>query len=446
MISIRRYQLLVILSIITLIAFFAALKGYSASMERAEQLFDGQLKSLANALIIIETKDKSIGTGQHSEFAFQIWKNKQLFLHSDNTPRTAIKNFNEGFSDINFSGKRWRSFSYTDEVNDKWIIVAQPIATRFELAEEMTLAAVSPLVFSIPLIALFISFAVKRSLKPINQLSQLLNAKQAKDLTPISIERNSKELMPITDTLNDLLLRLGDAFTREQRFAADVAHELRTPISVVKVNAHNLKNECDKLMINNQDTEVNFADLEQGIDRLASVVEQILLLNKTNHEHLSVHFSQLNLQRLGQEVISEIYNEIDQQQQSIELDADQLFINGDEVSLKIALQNLILNASKYAGRKCHIKVTVKELAGLLHLSVEDTGPGIEASELPKVLQRFYRGESLLQQSTIKGSGLGLSIVKQIANLHNAKLELAASQDLGGLKATLVFKHFIAGEQ
>ena len=175
-------------------------------------------------------------------------------------------------------------------------------------------------------------------------------------------------------------------------------------------------------------------------------VEQILLLNKTNHEHLSVHFSQLNLQRLGQEVISEIYNEIDQQQQSIELDADQLFINGDEVSLKIALQNLILNASKYAGRKCHIKVTVKELAGLLHLSVEDTGPGIEASELPKVLQRFYRGESLLQQSTIKGSGLGLSIVKQIANLHNAKLELAASQDLGGLKATLVFKHFIAGEQ
>ncbi|MEW6996085.1 ATP-binding protein [Colwelliaceae bacterium BS250] len=460
MLSIRRYQLLIIISLLTLISFSAAISGYSASMQQAQQVFDDDLQAFAKTLINIQFDDQVIQLDDEVDLALQIWQQQTLILHTNNTPTKNIMSFIAGFDDVNFSGKRWRSYAYFD--SNKWIFVAQPIAKRFDIAEKMTLAAVTPLIFSIPFIAIFISFAVKRSLNPLNQLAKILHAKQAKDFTPITLKQNSKELVPITNTLNQLLCRLDDAFLREKRFASDVAHELRTPISVIKLNSHNLKSELLKLPEHNLDLEqtkqlmlninVNLDDLEVGIVRMASVVEQILLLNRTNPEYFSANFTTINLQKLAQQVISRLYVDIDSKQQQIELDADKAYVLGDEFSLGILLQNIIGNASKYCENHSKIKVTISSQTiqqnTIVTLSVEDSGAGIAEHDMDKVLQRFYRAEinNNNKQKHIIGSGLGLAIVKQISELHKAKLTLSKSTDLGGLKVTVCFSVPAAEQQ
>jgi two-component system sensor histidine kinase QseC len=159
------------------------------------------------------------------------------------------------------------------ESDNKWVLVAQPLNRRFELAEQMILAAVTPLILCIPLLAIIIFLLVSTGLRPLRPLSDNLRAKKADDLSPVLM------------TLNQLFERLNPAFSCEKRFASDAAHELRTPLSVLKINAHNMALELNNdVTSNNNASHTNMQYLQQGIERMCHVVEQILLLNRTNSE------------------------------------------------------------------------------------------------------------------------------------------------------------------
>jgi two-component system, OmpR family, sensor kinase len=429
--SIRRYLVLILVSIITLISFIAAIQGYKASMVKASHLFDAQLRSVANTLIALKPKQALVNVNSNDNLAFQFWQKKHLISKTSNVPFSAISAFNQGFSDNNFNGKRWRVFTKINKVDQTWIMVAQSIKPRFELAEKVIVSAVTPIILAIPILSLIISLVVSQGLRPLNQLTKQLTKKKINDLSVISIEKTSKELIPVIDTLNWVFAQLDSAYEREKRFASDAAHELRTPLSVLKINAHNLQYELgeDHQSLNH---------LVASVDRMAHVVDQILKLNRTNPEQFNVQMQKVALKPLIQQVIGQLYPEIISRHQQIEFNHGDVVINGNEFSLITLLQNLIANASKYSPDGGHILVTTLHVANRLILKVEDSGSGIAEQEMTKVFERFYRIGGDRHNSNVVGCGLGLSIVKHIVELHNATISLAKSKNLHGLMVTVIF--------
>jgi two-component system sensor histidine kinase QseC len=177
--------------------------------------------------------------------------------------------------------------------------------------------------------------------------------------------------------------------------------------------------------------------LQQGIERMSHVIEQILLLNRTNPEQYQGQFKQIYTASLCQTVIANLFPQIEEKKQEIELIGQGATIQGDEFSLGILLQNLISNASKYSPKRTLIRVTLKNVNNQEVMQVEDSGPGIDESEYQRVFERFYRIGGDRHDSNSPGCGLGLAISKHIAELHNASLHLSRSEQLSGLSVELL---------
>ncbi|WP_158972612.1 ATP-binding protein [Paraglaciecola sp. L3A3] len=440
--SIRRYLTLILLSVITLVTFFAALQGYRSSMVKAGVIFDNELTSLAR---VFSTQSSVIQdlSNEYSDptLIYQIWQNDQLIVSSNLVLTATIAERENGYSENNFLSQRWRTYTQYFPQSERWVIVAQPLNRRFELAEEMILAAVTPLILSIPLLAIAIYFIIHSGLSPLRHLSKDLQSKKVNDLTAVELSQDVKELKPVLHTLNQLFKRLDAAFIREKRFASDAAHELRTPLSVLKINIHNLKHE----LATEDFASTNLVDLENGIERMGHVVEQILLLNRTNPDQYRVSFTELNLKTLCQNTIARIYPQIAEKQQDIEFKGKDISILGDEFSLGVLLQNLIANASKYSPVAAKISVNLLQMSEQIILTVEDSGPGIAEQEYERIFERFYRVGGDRHTSTEPGCGLGLAISKHIAHLHNAKFKLTKSTALGGLSISLFFQSSLSNK-
>ncbi|MFT5294456.1 MAG: two-component system sensor histidine kinase QseC [Colwellia sp.] len=454
--SIRRYLVLILLSIITLVTFLAAIQGYKASMEQANNLFDEQLQIMGRTLLATSAiynentlrrslDETTVVPSKH--IAFQLFNNEKLLLRTDNAPKKSLTQLTAGFTELNFFGQRWRVFIESSTVDQfhkihKKVIVAQPIKQRFSLAEQVILSAVTPIILVIPLIALFISMAIRHALKPLTVLRRELSEKKINDLSKLSSETTT-ELQPVIHTLNQLFERLSSAFSRERYFASDAAHELRTPLSVLKINVHNLHiTQSDKL--DNQG-QASLLQLAQSVDRMAHVVDQILTLNRTNPDQLAMEVTKLELQALLQQVISDLYPEIIKHQHDISLESQVTTIYANEFALLTLVKNLIGNACKYTPNGGHILVRTEVDEQSFTLIVEDSGPGIEESEYGRVFDRFYRVGGDSHQSTVVGCGLGLAIVQHIAKLHSAKIILAKSEQLNGLKVSVNFPKKTMGD-
>ena len=454
--SIRRYLVLILLSIITLVTFLAAIQGYKASMEQANNLFDEQLQIMGRTLLATSAiynentlrrslDETTVVPSKH--IAFQLFNNEKLLLRTDNAPKKSLTQLTAGFTELNFFGQRWRVFIESSTVDQfhkihKKVIVAQPIKQRFSLAEQVILSAVTPIILVIPLIALFISMAIRHALKPLTVLRRELSEKKINDLSKLSSETTT-ELQPVIHTLNQLFERLSSAFSRERYFASDAAHELRTPLSVLKINVHNLHiTQSDKL--DNQG-QASLLQLAQSVDRMAHVVDQILTLNRTNPDQLTMEVTKLELQALLQQVISDLYPEIIKHQHDISLESQVTTIYANEFALLTLVKNLIGNACKYTPNGGHILVRTEVDEQSFTLIVEDSGPGIEESEYGRVFDRFYRVGGDSHQSTVVGCGLGLAIVQHIAKLHSAKIILAKSEQLNGLKVSVNFPKKTMGD-
>jgi len=216
----------------------AALRGYQSSMQEAEQLFDKQLLETAQLIANIHTEKTAPTIDQTSNIAFQVWQEGNLTASSSNAPSTAISPLIPGFDYSNFDGYRWRTIAYYDTHNRYWILVAERTDLRFTLAESVILESVLPILMGLPIVGLLIWLIVSQGLKPLRKLANELSNKQPYDLSPLSIQTPKQELEQIVISSNGLLKRLETSLLREKQFASDAAHELRTPISTLKVQLY----------------------------------------------------------------------------------------------------------------------------------------------------------------------------------------------------------------
>ncbi len=432
--SIRLFLLLSLLATITLVNFVALLHGYQSSMEKAQSLFDSRLESTAR-LIASTNSEQGIQQGiaeQQTPYTyFQIWDSggKQLLTRSRNAPGFVTGELSEGFHEVNFDSYRWRNFVYRDQHLNRWIVVAERIDIRYSLAEEVVLESLLPIVIAIPVAALIIWIAVGVGLKPLRQFADQVRGKRADDLSPIHLDKVPYELITVVSNTNALLGRLDDAFHREQRFASDAAHELRTPISVLKVHLHNLKQRLGE-------GDEDIALLKDGIERMGHLIEQILALYRTSPDQASARFERLDLYKLAQNVIAGDFVNFERKQQAISLEGESALVAGNRFALETLLQNLLSNANKYTPEGGEIRVSVHPLAESVELKVEDSGPGIPANQYPRVFERFYRVHGDRHDSGELGCGLGLTIVSHIVELHHGQIRLGPSSLGQGLAVTI----------
>ncbi|MFT5137395.1 MAG: two-component system sensor histidine kinase QseC, partial [Arenicella sp.] len=288
-----------------------------------------------------------------------------------------------------------------------------------------------PIVWVLPLIALLIWLIVSYGLMPLSSFADKLAKRSVNELSPIEAEGLPNELTPLLDSTNTLFERLSEAFGREQRFAADAAHELRTPLAGLKVSLHNLE-------LEHSESNDNIVDLKLCTKRMENSIEQILALYKLTPETFKQTLAGCRLKAHVQQTLIELFPTIELKEQEVEFIADDVVIEADEFAISMLIKNLIENASKYTPSKGSILVTILEAdEDAVKLTVEDSGPGISEQDYARVFDRFYRAGGDRHCSDVIGSGLGLSIVSHVVKLHMGSIDLSKSLALGGLRVTVL---------
>ena len=429
--SIRRSLVTMLIAAFTLVSFVAALNGYRASMDKAEALLDAQLQYSAEILIGLGSGDipsQSPGSGVEG-FVFQIWEDERPVLRSAAAPDAPIAAFAAGYRYANFGGYRWRTLTVAMG-DQRWGMVAERADVRHTLAESVVLESVIPLLLWLPVAALLIWVLVGWGLAPLRELSEQINRKATDDLTPLPDTDPPTELQQVITSTNGLLLRLAAALQREKHFASHAAHELRTPISALKIHLHNLENEVPA-------GSSALQHATEGIERMHHLVEQLLDLARTQPELIKANFQTVDLHTLAQRVTAEMWPAFESRHQSLSLQGESAVMQGDETMLAILLRNLLDNARKYTPEGGEIAVFAGSRAGVPLLEVADSGPGIPCAERERVFERFYRVGTSASES-IAGAGLGLAITQHIVQLHSAKVQLADSPLGSGLAVTVQF--------
>jgi two-component system sensor histidine kinase QseC len=416
--SIRLFLIAGTVAILLLYNFIAALRGYQGSMLEADQLFDNQLLDLSRLISNLDTARVTPEFRLGNNLAFQIWEDARLIAASWHAPAEPMNPFNQGFDFANFDSYRWRTFTRFDEENGRWIIVAERTDLRFVLAENVVLESVTPILFGIPIAGLLIWMIVGFGLRPLAQLSADLREKRAQDLSPLPPRETPTELDQVVQSVNGFIQRLDSALEREKRFSADAAHELRTPIAALKIQLHNLAQETDA----NSDT---FRQLQQGVERMQHLVEQLLALYRMTPAQFAANCTRLDLLAVAQDVIARQYPLIEQKQQNVELDGASAFIDAERFAVETLLANLLANAIRYTPAGGNIRLRVEQGGGKVTLTVADDGPGIPVDERERIFERFHRGVQP-GEDRARGAGLGLTIVKHVAELHRADITVEDS--------------------
>lgn len=434
--SIRLYLLLMLLATLAIVMFISMLKGYESSLNEAQKLFDERLKATAELIASANTEitPSKVHENQPADYLFfQIWdKDQQLITRSGTAPESALSEFSEGFYDVNFNSYRWHNYVLFDDMLERWVIVGERSDVRSIMAENIVLAAVLPAMIGIAISAVLIWWLIGKGLQPLKQLSQQLTNKQAHDLTAVKLDKLPVELEQLVTIINQLFWRLDQAFQREQRFAADAAHELRTPISALQVHLHNLQSTADTQQ--GEDWKL----MQQSVERMGHMVNQLLMLYRTAPEQIAEKAREIDLYKLAGQVIANDFQQYESRQQQVELSGESCLIQGHVFAIETLLQNLLANASKYSPIGGQILVDVHSVEHGVRLIIEDSGPGIPAEQYARIFDRFYRYQGHQQSSAMPGCGLGLAIVKHIVDLHHADIKLGKSAKTAGLQVTVNF--------
>ena len=427
MTSVRRYLISVLIAVLVLTSFLAALQSYRLSADRAAELFDQDLELVA-AAILNQYQMQAPQSGQG--LAIQLVQQGKVTYASEQAPRERLK-APEGFSEQNFSGKRWRVYLQHSE-NNSQVMVAQPLQQRLQLADEVITASIYPVVLSLPFQALLIWLVVSRALRPLHEFSTQLTSRKANELTPVTLTQVPAELKPVLSSTNSLFERLSGAFAREKRFASDVAHELRTPLSVLEITLFNALTHWKQQGMSDKDE--NMVALQKGVERMRHLIEQIMLLNRAHPDNFQVKTKLLDWAALCRDVVADWYSQLEQKLQQISIEGEEhLEVKADEFALRLLVSNLLGNAIKYTPMHGQIMLTLIHTQDAAVLEVADSGPGIAPEEYQQVFNRFYRVGGDRHHSGAPGSGLGLAIVKDIVMLHNGKISLGKSDFDSGLK-------------
>jgi signal transduction histidine kinase len=431
--SIRLRLLVSLLAALALAALAMSALAYRSVLHESHALFDYQLRQMALSLRDqgeIPSDQASAFADEQFDFVVQIWTADGRSIYSTRAHRELPERAVLGFADINVNGEAWRTFSVA--AVDRVIQVAQPRAIRESLAARAALRSVLPLALLAPLLGIAVWWLVALSLRPLNRVAHDVGERDAESLRAVPLGDLPDEARPLVAALNALLQRLGVAFDTQRAFLSDAAHELRSPLTALKLQVAALRRAPDETQ-----RQAALDALSAGVERATRLVEQLLTLARSEPGAQQPPLQTLQLGELVRQALADSAPYAASRGSTLELDVvdGDVAVEGDPHALSALARNLVDNAVRYAPPRARVAVSVgRDDGGAPLLRVDDAGPGIPSEERERVFDRFVRRDEALGEP---GSGLGLAIVRSVAQRHDATVRLDQSP-LGGLRVEVRF--------
>ncbi len=408
---------------------------FSASLVQTSRLLDGlitraRIESDKEQLTRALERGPDAHEYERKLFFAVLDANNQVLLHSRRSPDIPHEVINTGFSEFKFKGEKWLTFALESSHDDLLIVVGERSEIREEITEYIGGGLLFPLILLLPVGLWLLWHIVGVALTPLQHVSDQLRQQNLKHLKTIDVDDVPVEISPLVSALNQMINDLDAAYARERRFVSDASHELRNPLAALLINVDNAIEES-----RGAESIETLQSMKVSIQRLSHLVAQLLELSHFENPLASRKFAKVDLYQICGRVVSSLKTQAAAKQQEIELEPtdDSCVLNGIDSLLSSLVTNLVDNAIKYSGEGCKIRVRCYRDENKLVLEVDDSGVGLDADEHEKVLGRFYRAAD----TNSRGAGLGLSIVKSIAQIHSTQVELGES-DLGGLAIKIRF--------
>ncbi|SFG86777.1 ATP-binding protein [Pseudomonas sp. NFACC45] len=392
-----------------------------ASKEHA-QLYQAFNSALASAVPKVD------GHPYESKIAFQVWDSKgALLVHTSSAPTFTSPPIAPGFSDVIDQKERiWRAFVLDDTQYGLKIWVGERDDVRADLVDRIVRHTVVPNLIGSLVLAAVIWLAIGWGLKPLVDMAAKLRARHPGSLEPLQLVPLPSELEPMQAALNRVLAQIQELMGRERRFIADAAHEMRTPLAVLRVHAQNLMEAG-----NEQSRRESLQHLIVGVDRTTRLVNQLLTMARLEPQSGVPAPGVIDLPATVRESLGQMTPWLLSKGLELVLDVSDDIgpVKIDPVSIDIALNNLVTNAANFSPANGLITVRLARQGDHYELAVEDQGPGIDEAERDRLFERFYsRGND-------QGAGLGLTIVQTITKRLGGQVRLENRPE-GGLRATL----------
>lgn len=366
-----------------------------------------------------------------NDLEFQVWDAAgKLILHSPHAPNVALSEGNPGLSTLWLNGTAWRVNTSYNADNKLSIMVAEQSDYRQRLENELTQDSVFIMLLTYPFLGVLIWVIVGRGLNALRKVADEVRRRAPRNLKPVALESVPSEIEPLVSELNDLFERLQEAFTRNERFTSDAAHELKTPLAALSAQT-----QVALRAKTPQDRNEALLKVLTGVDRSTHVVQQLLTLSRIAPEASHHNPEPVDLGSQAREIAALLVPKAIEKDIELELiTRDNTIIQGHSTAIDILLRNLIDNAIRYSPSGSLVQVVIERRMGHVTLSVIDNGPGIPQELRERVFERFFR----VTGTQATGSGLGLGIVLQIVKLHRANIKLLTADDGHGLKVFIEF--------
>jgi signal transduction histidine kinase len=428
--SIRARLLIALMILVALISLLAAGVTYRRVLSETSTLFDYQLRQMALSLrtqISLAPRIEVPPDQSDTDFVVQIW---DVFGARTYLSRPGLPMINQtilGYADLSLRGEAWRAYGL--QTPEGVIQIAQPARVREGLARAAAERVVIPLILLLPIMIGAVAWIVSRGLLPLRFVTTEVQRRDVRSLAPLHTHNLPLEIEPLVSELNRLLERLQRAFSVQRAFISDAAHELRSPLTALRLQLQLLDRAPDEAARIEARSRLGAA-----VERAIHLVEQLLALARSEPQDASPDFDTVDLAAVAAEGIRDTHELAVSRHIDLGLDATaNLKIRGDREALRVLVRNLVDNAVRYTPPHGSVQVRCRSTPGEAVLDVTDTGPGIAPADRERVFDRFYR-RAAAQES---GTGLGLAIVKAIAERHGARVALSEAEG-GGLRATLSF--------
>lgn len=412
-----RYRLLVVLLAAAIVTSLTATGAtYYWARHEIDELLDYQLKQHALAL-----RDKAYLLGSiavvepdpEQHVVIQLWDRRGALRYLSHRGVELSRPARYGYADVRGGGRDWRV--YATQLGPWVAQLAQPLQIRRDIAANAAWRILLPMLAVLPLLVGLVWWLVGRVLAPLTELSRALGRRRPNALEPLPVAGLPREIALMVGALNALIGRLREVLDRQQEFMADAAHELRTPLAAVSLQAELLGRAALP-----PDASEGLAELRLGIERATRLVERLLTLARLDTVDEDGRGSQLDLSALVTGVAAALEPVARARGHTLELEVEPAVqIHGDAAQLESLVTNLLDNAVRHTPPGGRITLGLAPRRRSLRLVVRDTGPGIPAGERARAFDRFYR----LPGTEASGSGLGLAIARRVAELHGGTIEI-----------------------
>lgn len=398
--------------------------------EQLELFYEQWYQGISNHAGLDDDDPTPYGHPYEQKLMFQLFSASEgVLLRSPAAPPTPLSVPDKiGYHPISFDSQLWRSFqirlpSTAPDQEAAFLIVAEKQAIRDELIDDIAFSTGIPQLLLIPCLALAIILLVNYIMQPVGELQQALSRRTINKLHAIQVSQPTIELKPLIDQLNYLLSELDKAWVREKRFTHTAAHELKTPLAVLRLNAENAL-----ASDNPTDLQNDLTHILKGIERTDRLIQQLLMLARVEGGN-AFPFNETDLMACLRDVIGSLVPLALKQDQNLSLDGpDTLMMDANGVLLTSLFSNLIDNAIRYAGKNADINISVTlQSDDWVAIRVCDSGQPIPDMIRERIFEKFFRANT----ERGDGAGLGMSIISDIALLHGGDIVLEGNQTASG---------------